>query len=56
MKETWDADGPEPRIDDPFRPVHSMHRFIVRRHESLEAQLAGREKGVVFEKRMPFGK
>ncbi|MEI6341392.1 MAG: CotH kinase family protein [Verrucomicrobiota bacterium] len=56
VKETWDADGPEPRIDDPFRPVHSMHRFIVRRHESLEAQLAGREKGVVFEKRMPFGK
>lgn len=55
VAETWEENEPEPRIDDPFRPVHRIHRFIVRRHASLEAQLAGREKGVVFEKRMVFG-
>lgn len=56
VAETWPEDEPEPRIDDPFRPVHRMHRFIERRHASVQAQLEGREKGVEFPRRPLLGK
>lgn len=56
VSETWEEGEPEPRIDDPFRPVHRIHRFIDRRHASVRAQLDGRERGAVFEKRRDIGK
>ena len=38
----------------PNREAHQLKRFFVRRHASVEAQLAGREEGVVFtSRRMP---
>lgn len=46
--DTWPEEEPEPNISDPFRPVHRIHRFLIRRAESVEAQLAGREKGHEF--------
>lgn len=55
VAETWPENEPEPRIDDPFRPVHRIHRFIRRRAESLTAQLEGREPGHVFERRKMLG-
>ena len=56
VSETWNENEPEPQIDDPLRPVHRIHRFIDRRHESVRAQLDGRERGAVFEKRRMIGK
>ncbi len=36
---------------NPSRPSHQLKRFFVRRKEHVEAQLAGKEKGVEFPKR-----
>ncbi|MDA7509975.1 hypothetical protein N8527_01775, partial [bacterium] len=33
---------------DPKRPAHQIKRFINDRHESVRAQLAGEEEGVVI--------
>lgn len=49
--ETWPEEEPEPKISDPMRPVHRVHRFLIRRAESVEAQLAGRETGHEFRTR-----
>ncbi len=55
LEEKWPDSEPEPNIADPFRPVHRIHRFLVRRAESVEAQLAGREKGHEFHERPDMG-
>jgi len=44
----WPEDEPEPNVSDPFRPVHRLQRFLIRRAESVEAQLAGRDPGHEF--------
>lgn len=50
--ETWpEAEEPEPLLNDPFRPVNRIHRFLIRRAESVDAQLAGRAEGHVFLRR-----
>lgn len=55
LEEKWPDSEPEPVLSDPFRPVHRIHRFLVRRAESVEAQLAGREKGHEFLERADMG-
>ncbi len=48
LEEKWPDSEPESILSDPFRPVHRIHRFLVRRAESVEAQLGGAEKGYEF--------
>ena len=48
----WSADNHRIRGDmGAHRPAHQIQRFFVRRRESIQAQLAGTEKGVEFLKR-----
>ena len=49
--EEWPDEEPEAVVSDPFRPAHRIHRFLVKRAETLEAQFSGKEPGYVFERR-----
>lgn len=62
VTEKWVRDGtdrnakPDGPDMGPTRAAHQLKRFFVRRHESVSAQLAGKEKGVEFHIRETPGK
>ena len=53
----WRKDAPPAGPPDmsPTRPAHQLRRFFAKRRESVEAQLAGKEKGVEFLTRLMPG-
>jgi hypothetical protein len=48
----WSADSSSREGDlSPNRAAHQLKRFFVRRHQHVQAQLEGKETGVVFQSR-----
>lgn len=52
IRDDWSTDNPTGPADmSPNRAAHQLKRFFVRRHQHVQAQLEGKETGVVFRTR-----
>lgn len=58
IRDKWNPEAVEINMEmGAYRPAHQLKRFIVRRHENIQAQLDGKTEGVVFHDReMPEAK